>query len=620
MKPWNLVCTGLVMTAALASDALAQGLPAITPPPGLAIAPQPPPVNAPAPPAALPPNIWDQLMPRADQKAACKAKICNSRIGQLFNNMLTPIGAFSGGILGPCCPTINAADLAKPPDSAEGAAAQLKLDEADAKARREAIRYMAGADCHYWPEVTLALIGSLHADRNECVRLEAALALGRGCCCNRATMKALTLTVSSSTEDGNPPEDSERVKMAALAALNHCLANYTEVVPAPEPIKTDHGGEPIPPKTGEPIPPPTPTPPMTQNRPFGPTEFYHHAANLEEKKVVEEARRAVEHVTPVAVEAPSPAADHTLFGIVRAAATPPPGPVIPAVVVMEKPTTHPTVVPAVLVQPVKSSPPPVVVPVAPPVVVPVAPPVVVPVAPPVVVPVAPPSTGVAPAGYFSTTPKTISTSSTEKTTPTEKTIPPAQKPAPVEKTTVQVEKTHPAAKATIQVEKLPPPPVVVTLVVPAKPAAAEKAAAQVDKTPVVVKAAVHVETAPPAPAPIKRTPTVQAGLSATITAEAIGVLRDSIQPEERAKAADVLGACDGWANPGVVQALIEAARSDADPPVRAACLRSLSRMNVRTLPVATIAQALRTDPDPHVRTEAEQVLKQVSGSMTPHAQ
>lgn len=117
MKPWNLVCTGLVMTAALASDALAQGLPAITPPPGLAIAPQPPPVNAPAPPAALPPNIWDQLMPRADQKAACKAKICNSRIGQLFNNMLTPIGAFSGGILGPCCPTINAADLAKPPDS-----------------------------------------------------------------------------------------------------------------------------------------------------------------------------------------------------------------------------------------------------------------------------------------------------------------------------------------------------------------------------------------------------------------------------------------------------------------------------------------------------------------------
>ncbi len=136
MKPWKLYCMGLAPLALLASTAMGQGLPAITPPPGLAIAPQPPPVNAPVPPTALPPNIWDQITPRADQCAACKAKICNSRIGQLFNNMLTPIGAMSGGLLGPCCPTINAADLAKPPDSAEGAVARLKLDEADAAARR----------------------------------------------------------------------------------------------------------------------------------------------------------------------------------------------------------------------------------------------------------------------------------------------------------------------------------------------------------------------------------------------------------------------------------------------------------------------------------------------------
>ena len=157
------------------------------------IAPQPPPVNAPVPPAALPPNIWDKLCPRADQCAACRAKICNCKLGQLFNNMLQPAGALTGGIVGPFCPSINAADLAKPPDSAEGAAARVKLDEADAENRRAAIRYMAGADCHYWPEVTEALIGSLRADLNECVRLDAALALGRGCCCNRATMRALTM-------------------------------------------------------------------------------------------------------------------------------------------------------------------------------------------------------------------------------------------------------------------------------------------------------------------------------------------------------------------------------------------------------------------------------------------
>ena len=54
-----------------------------------------PAVNAPAPPAALPPNIWDQITPRADQCAACKAKICNSRIGQLLNNMLAPVGAMT---------------------------------------------------------------------------------------------------------------------------------------------------------------------------------------------------------------------------------------------------------------------------------------------------------------------------------------------------------------------------------------------------------------------------------------------------------------------------------------------------------------------------------------------
>ena len=624
MKPWKLYCMGLAPLALLASTAMGQGLPAITPPPGLAIAPQPPPVNAPVPPTALPPNIWDQITPRADQCAACKAKICNSRIGQLFNNMLTPIGAMSGGLLGPCCPTINAADLAKPPDSAEGAAARLKLDEADAAARRAAIRYMAGADCHYWPEVTEALIGALRADRNECVRLEAALALGRGCCCNRATMKALTLTVSGSTEDGNPPEDSERVKAAALAALNHCLANYTEVVPAPEaPVR--HDGEPIPPKTGEPlppprppetIPPPTPKPPMTRNRPFGPTEFYHHAENLEEKKVVIEARRAVEHVTPVAVEAPSPAADHTLFGIIRAAAATPTGPSVQAVVVMDKPTPTPlAVMPAVMVQPAKSPPPLVVVPAV--MVQPMKSP-----PPAAVVPAAPPS-GVAPAGYFPSIPKAAAP--TEKTT-AEKTTAPVEKTVAPAKTPPLAEKTHPVEKTAVRAETPSPPAAVVSAVVPAKAvptakaASAEKTAAPVEKTPPAVKAAAPVVMSPPPPAPVppaapaKPSAAAQSDTSAAVVAGAIGVLRDSIHPEERARAAEALGACDGWASPNVVQALIEAARSDAEPPVRAACLRSLSRMNVRTLPVATVAQALRTDPDPHVRTEAEQVLKQMGQS------
>ena len=254
---------------------------------------------------------------------------------------------------------------------------------------------MAGADCHYWPEVTEALIGALRADRNECVRMEAALALGRGCCCNRATMMALTLTVSGSTADGNPAEDSERVKCAAMAALNHCLANYTEVVPAPavEPIKTNNGGGDKPPadrrqtdrtaaaaqaaddaeRAGPARPTSTTTPRTSRKRAWW------------RRPVMR-----VEHVTPVAADAPSPVADHSLFGIARAAMTGPSAPsgpitsTAPTVVVMEKPTTPPGILPALMMQPTKASPPM---------------PTVAPAMPAVAPRRSPPSAGVAPAGY-----------------------------------------------------------------------------------------------------------------------------------------------------------------------------------------------------------------------------
>src|SRR5207237_2362732 len=115
------------------------------------------------------------------------------------------------------------ADLAKPSDSPAGAAAKIKADEAAAKARREAVRYLGTVDCHYWPEAQDALINALRADRNECVRLEAAWVLGRGCCCTKKTIVALSITVAGSDRDGNPYEDSDRVKAAAAAALAHCL-------------------------------------------------------------------------------------------------------------------------------------------------------------------------------------------------------------------------------------------------------------------------------------------------------------------------------------------------------------------------------------------------------------
>jgi hypothetical protein len=163
------------------------------------------------------------------QLAECKRKFCASPVGQLLNNSLKPVSALTGGLIGGCCLTgPSPGDLAKP--GPEGAAAKIQLDEAEAKARRAAVRYLGTVDCHYWPDVAEpALIGALRADRSECVRLEAALALGRGCCCTKRTIAALELTVNGSDRDGNFAETSERVRAAAAAALAHCLSCFAEV-------------------------------------------------------------------------------------------------------------------------------------------------------------------------------------------------------------------------------------------------------------------------------------------------------------------------------------------------------------------------------------------------------
>jgi hypothetical protein len=210
MKTWQKYCTGLATLVGLAPAAWAQlpgAAPAVAAPVGV--------------PAAVPaPTFVDKCLAA---KAACRAALCATPLGQLLNNGLKPVSAFSGGLVQGICPTVpSAADQAKA--GAEGAAAKIKADEADAKARRAAIRYLGTVDCHWWPEAEDALINALRADRNECVRYEAALALSRGCCCTKKTMAKLELTVNGSDKDGNPAENSERVKDAARMALESCLA------------------------------------------------------------------------------------------------------------------------------------------------------------------------------------------------------------------------------------------------------------------------------------------------------------------------------------------------------------------------------------------------------------
>ncbi len=211
MKTWKHIGLALAMVLGLTATVRAQA-PAV-----------------PAAPAAPPKTLWSFLGISKEQKAKCKEKFCKTQIGILLNNMTAGPSMMSGGLLPRCCPGLpTPADLAK--GGAEGAAAAIKADEAAAKERRAAVRFLSTVDCHYWPEAGDAMIAALRTDRNECVRWEAAMAMGSGCCCTKKTITALLITANGSDEDSNPYETSERVKAAAFESLQRCLCCYEERV------------------------------------------------------------------------------------------------------------------------------------------------------------------------------------------------------------------------------------------------------------------------------------------------------------------------------------------------------------------------------------------------------
>jgi hypothetical protein len=234
MTRWQRYCAGLAAVIGLTPEAFAQqfpGIPSPTPAPAVPAAAAG--EAAAAPPAAPQANLFSFLCPTQAQKQACKECLCQSQLGLLFNNGLAPVTALSGGLIAPLCPgTPTAAELAD--QGAVGAAAKIKKEEAEAKARRAAVRYLGTVSCHYFPGAEKALIGSLRGDTNECVRWEAAMALGSGCCCTKKTIQALVNCISGTDTDGSPSEVSPRVKAAAEIALVHCLECYKEIVPAKE--------------------------------------------------------------------------------------------------------------------------------------------------------------------------------------------------------------------------------------------------------------------------------------------------------------------------------------------------------------------------------------------------
>jgi hypothetical protein len=298
MRQWKSWTLGLLACAGLTSALWAQI-------PAAPVVPAGPVVAAPvaAAPAAAPANLWTFLCCPPGKLEACKAKFCACPLGQLINQMMAPAAALSGGIIGNCCPpnAPNPADLALPSDTPAGAAAQIKADEAAAKKRREAVRYLGTVDCHYWPEAQKALIVALRADRNECVRLEAAIALGRGCCCTKNTIIALSITVAGSDRDGNPSENCERVRAAAAASLSHCLGCLADVVPLSlEPTPTNAGPPPEGPRPVEkiPVPPPpplpVPPPPGVDGKAVTPASYYQQVDKVPMKDIVIVARAVLD--------------------------------------------------------------------------------------------------------------------------------------------------------------------------------------------------------------------------------------------------------------------------------------------------------------------------------------
>jgi hypothetical protein len=185
--------------------------------------PPPPTVAAPttvapvAPPAT---GFWGSICASC---AAKKAAFANSPLCKLLKNALLPLSALTGGLCPGQLPP-GAAALATP--GSVGAAAAIKKDQQQAALRREAVRFLGTIDCHWYPEAEAGLIAALRIDRVECVRYEAACSLARGCCCTKATIEALTICVAGSDRDGNPSENSLRVQLKALEALQHCVGDF----------------------------------------------------------------------------------------------------------------------------------------------------------------------------------------------------------------------------------------------------------------------------------------------------------------------------------------------------------------------------------------------------------
>jgi hypothetical protein len=567
MTKWTMCGTGFALLVGGVSQLAAQ-VPSAPAAPGAAV----PPLAAPAaaPPAAAPSNLWSFLLPSKDMKTACKEHICSTQIGQLLNNSLSPIGAFTGGLLGPCCPQYTQDDLKKPSDSAEGAAAKIKADEAGAKARVAAVKYLAHVDCSYWPEAADALVNALRADKNECVRFAAAQALGTGCCCGKKTIVALSIAAAGSDRDGNPAEKSDRVRMVAQSSLELCLARCGCAIPIPTSV----------PKEG-PTEGPSPikrigATEMQDSKPVEPAAYYKRVESMTNAQLTETVRRSLLTWNEPSAQAvmdgdvnvamaggTSYAADHSLLGVFSGAFAPAKSLLAP---------------PGRQMQPVHME-------------------------------TMKAAENVKPTDHVKVTEnvkKTEKTKNTDKVKIADASEPAPIQPKPIQKVVYQTPKTADwQQQAQPQAVKTP---YELPVVKPAQPPALPHAAATGTSTVQATGAAVVQPPAlPRAAAGQTRFPPA----SGMDVANMLKLLRDSSHPEQRVWAASELGSVDGRGNPDVVDALVVAGQIDASAAVRTTCVRALVKMNASGPAVRQLFESLQSDADRGVQQEAMRALSKM---------
>lgn len=95
-----------------------------------------------------------------------------------------------------------------------------------------------------------------------------------------------------------------------------------------------------------------------------------------------------------------------------------------------------------------------------------------------------------------------------------------------------------------------------------------------------------------------------------VLVEQMVALKTSLQPSQREFAAEQLGQLSLRGNPEVIQTLVQGVRNDPAPTVRAACIRSLTRMKIHTIETMDLFRGMKSDQDPRVRLEADKALIQ----------